>query len=60
MAADLGRHGQAPDGAGQVPIRVAERIVAADPEVDMNRFPRLKPRLQAFWASAASFEATPA
>nr|MBA2247421.1 DNA helicase RecG [Chloroflexia bacterium] len=35
----------------------AERIVAADPEVSVQRFTRLKPRLQHFWATAATIDA---
>ena len=35
----------------------AERIVAADPEVSIERFVRLKPRLQHFWATASTIEA---
>nr|MBA2468733.1 DNA helicase RecG [Chloroflexia bacterium] len=30
----------------------AERLLAADPEIDIRRFPRLKPRLQQYWATA--------
>ena len=39
---------------------VAERIVDADPEIDIRRFPRLKPRLQQFWATATVLDAAPA
>ncbi|HYI26086.1 MAG TPA: helicase-related protein, partial [Thermomicrobiales bacterium] len=39
---------------------VAERIVEADPEIDIRHFPRLKPRLQQFWATAIPLDATPA
>ncbi len=39
---------------------VAERIVDADPTIDIGRFPRLKPRLQQFWATATPLDATPA
>ena len=30
----------------------AERLLTADPEIDIRRFPRLKPRLQQYWATA--------
>lgn len=35
----------------------AERIIEADPDVSMTRFPRLKPRLQHFWATASTIDA---
>jgi ATP-dependent DNA helicase RecG len=36
----------------------AEKLIAASPDIDINRFPRLKPRLQLFWASAAAIDAS--
>jgi ATP-dependent DNA helicase RecG len=36
----------------------AERLVAASPDIDIARFPRLKPRLQLYWATAAPIDAT--
>jgi ATP-dependent DNA helicase RecG len=36
----------------------AERLVEASPEIDIGRFPRLKPRLQLYWATAAPIDAT--
>jgi ATP-dependent DNA helicase RecG len=36
----------------------AERLVAVSPNVDVNRFQRLKPRLQHFWATRQESEST--
>ncbi len=35
----------------------AERIIADDPEVSIQKFTRLKPRLQHFWATASTIDA---
>jgi len=34
----------------------AEAIVAASPDIDIREFPRLKPRLQRYWASASTLD----
>jgi ATP-dependent DNA helicase RecG len=34
----------------------AERLIEADPEIDIRRFPRLKPRLQHYWATASAID----
>ncbi len=36
----------------------AEKLIEADPEIDIGRFPRLKPRLQHYWASATPIDTT--
>ncbi len=36
----------------------AERLVAAAPEIGIDEFPRLKPRLQQFWATASMIDAS--
>jgi ATP-dependent DNA helicase RecG len=36
----------------------AERLIAEDPEINIDRFPRLKPRLQQFWATASMIDAS--
>jgi ATP-dependent DNA helicase RecG len=36
----------------------AERLIAASPTIDVNRFQRLKPRLQQFWAKRQEPEHT--
>ena len=36
----------------------AERLIAAAPEIGIDEFPRLKPRLQQFWATASMIDAS--
>jgi ATP-dependent DNA helicase RecG len=36
----------------------AERLIATEPDIGIDRFPRLKPRLQQFWATASMIDAS--
>ncbi|CAN5817893.1 ATP-dependent DNA helicase RecG [soil metagenome] len=37
-----------------------ERLIEADPEIEIRRFPRLKPRLQQYWATASAIDTSKA